>query len=556
MVSLVFAVFLIQFAYKRRGTPGAVYFILLLLSTAIYNGGYIGEINSNTQNWALFWFDLEHIGIPFQQYLWVMMSLSFLRVTEKHIRIAKYAFLLYPVLFLLVYFTNGYHHLYISNISFESNGYFPVLVTEKGPAYILAVAGGTGMAAYCLVLYIRGYIRASRAHRNGYLIMMTATLFPWITVYLNVTSAAYLGIDYFPVLSFISGVFFMVGIFQYKVFQIIPIATEMVFRHSKEGILLIDLADRIVDGNEALFRVYPDAKGLISKSTLKTFLELHPELYPLADSENELHYRLALPQDRHYSAKITDIVAEDGILIGKMLTVSDITLFIEIQKQLEFMASRALDRAETNELSFLQAQIKPHFLNNTLSVISSLITRDPQKAKELIADLGEYLVRSCYFDENADLNTLTDELETVNIYVAIESARFGGRLSYELVCENIPDVNIPRLVLQPLVENAIRHGILKKAEGGRVCLKIEQKGDEIDFCISDDGVGMPEEGIAALISYQNRRGVGLRNIQKRLEKNYGRGLAITSAPGQGTTVSFTIPRLAHEKIVRGGALHD
>lgn len=102
-------------------------------------------------------------------------------------------------------------------------------------------------------------------------------------------------------------------------------------------------------------------------------------------------------------------MTDDNFEIGKVLTITDITLFVEKQKSLESIASTAIYQAETSELSFLQAQIKPHFLNNTLSVIGSMITRSPQEAEALIAELGEYLANCYYFDSTSPMALLEKE---------------------------------------------------------------------------------------------------------------------------------------------------
>lgn len=530
------AILLIGYASGRRTMPGANYFILMLFTAIIYNGAYICEINSNHFSQAIFWFNVVHFVIPLQQYLWLMMSLEYAGVQKRYLKLAKYAMLYHPVLFWLIFYTNSIHHLYMSSYRFVSNGYFPLIVFSKGSLYMVIVASGTMIGVIAMASYIGGYLKAPRAQRFGYLIMITASLIPWFTVYLNATNTSYLGVDYFPVVSIVSGLLFLFGIFQFGIFNTVPIAMETVFRQSKEGILLVDLTDRIIDANHTMLKIYPELEQILGKHTFASFVERHPELGCVLNSQAGLYYQLTVNGDaRSYAAEITPILAEDCLQIGKILTVNDVTLFAEHQKNLE-------RKAETSEISFLQAQIKPHFLNNTLSVIASMVTRDPGEAKKLIADLGEYLTSCCYFDSSSAMELLERELETVGAYVAIEKARFQERLNYQLVCDHIPNVYIPRLVLQPLVENAIRHGILKKAGGGQVWLKINRAGRRVCFEVRDDGVGMPEARIGALtMGEDEEQGIGIANIHKRLLKYYGEGLTITSAMGQGTSVTFSLP---------------
>lgn len=523
--------------------PGANYFILVIICAIIYNGAYIGEINSNNLSAAMFWFNIEHIGIPLQHYFWAIMSLEYVRLQKKKIKIAKYVLLYHPIMYLLIFYTNNIHHKYISAFYFQSNGHFQVVVTDKGVLYTVVVISGTILALVSTTFYIRGYIRASRFHKYGYVIMIIASLFPWISVYLTATNNSYLGIDYYPVSTTISGTLYLLGIFQFRIFDTIPIATETIFRQSKEGILLSDLTDHIVEVNKSFLSIYPEFNQLSRKYTLNAFLEQHSEFSDMLIGKNKLQYKLMNNnEEKYYSAEITKILTEDGFQIGKILTINDITLFIEHQKKLELIVSDAVNKAEANEIFFLQAQIKPHFLSNTLSVIASMVTRNPNAAKNLIVDLSEYLMKCYYFEDTTGMVSLMDELETIQTYIAIEKARFMERLNFTVISDEVSRLNIPRLILQPLVENAIRHGILKKAEGGNVYLKILLEGRKILFQIIDDGVGMSEEKVKLLVEgNENNRGISISNINKRLKKYYGEGLKIISEDGKGTTISFYVP---------------
>lgn len=553
MISLICGIFLVKYANKRRSMPGARYFVLLLISAMIYDIGYIGEINSNSRVWAMFWFDFEHIAIPLQHYLWLMMCLEYAGIQKNYQQIIKYVALVHPVVYLCVYFTNKVHHLYISDFQFVSNGYFPVLLITKGYMYWVMIGSATLIGFVVLYVYGRAYLKSSRLHRYGYVIMTIATLPPWIAVYFTASDRNVLGIDYFPVVFIITGLLYALGIFMFSIFQIIPIATEMVFRHSKEGILLVDLGDRIIEANDTMMTLYPELTRLSTKLTFAAFVFNHCEFNGINSENTRAQYELKKDENvSHYTAELTKIVTEEGLQIGKIFTVKEVTLYVEQQKRLEMIATNALNKAETNEISFLQAQIKPHFLNNTLSVISSMISRNPDKAKELIADLGEYLVSSYFFDSNMDQVQLVEELETLYTYVAIEKARFGERFDFQIVSSNIPDIQIPRLILQPLVENAIRHGILKKAEGGTIFLSIEVLNNRTYFKVIDDGVGIPIEKIKDLYRDMNQlKGIALMNIHKRLQKYFGEGLIVKSEVGIGTEISFSIPLVVKGNFVEG-----
>lgn len=206
----------------------------------------------------------------------------------------------------------------------------------------------------------------------------------------------------------------------------------------------------------------------------------------------------------------------------------------------------SVDKAIASEISFLQAQIKPHFLHNALSVISSLTVSDPRQAKGLLIHLSEYLRNSFDFAQFNEMVSLAQEIDLVNAYVAIEKARFGARLDFQLNTNGV-HATIPRLVLQPLVENAICHGIFHKPNGGQVHVLVEERNDHIYFCVKDNGVGMDQLKADSILTGKGHTGVGLTNINKRLYRYYGSGLIIHSVPGQGTSVSFTVPLQTEDK---------
>jgi signal transduction histidine kinase/DNA-binding NarL/FixJ family response regulator len=201
----------------------------------------------------------------------------------------------------------------------------------------------------------------------------------------------------------------------------------------------------------------------------------------------------------------------------------------------------SMNRALQSEIAFLQAQIKPHFIYNTLNTISYFCARDGEKAKELLNCFAAYLRNTFEFRDIDRLVLLEKELNVVSAYLEIEKARFGDRLQVQTdVDAEALHAFVPPFILQPLVENAVRHGIQKKIEGGAVTISVKMKGPDIQVTIRDTGVGMTVEQVNRLLSDGGSSRVGLRNIQLRLKKMYGETVVITSGQDQGTEVSFTI----------------
>lgn len=194
------------------------------------------------------------------------------------------------------------------------------------------------------------------------------------------------------------------------------------------------------------------------------------------------------------------------------------------------------------EISVLQAQIQLHFLYNTMNTITALCRIDPLQAAEILEELSNYLQGKFRFN-SLELIPLKQELDLVQSYLAIEQVRYGKRLRIEYDIETNANPLIPPLILQPLVENAVKHGVYPKRNGGTVRISIKEVNGETVICVADDGVGMASAKLECLLNDKDAQevGIGLKNIHKRLLKHYGCGLDIQSSLNQGTIVTVKIP---------------
>ncbi len=193
------------------------------------------------------------------------------------------------------------------------------------------------------------------------------------------------------------------------------------------------------------------------------------------------------------------------------------------------------------EYHALQAQINPHFLFNALNTISSVIRTSPTQGRELLLNLSSYLRGNLNY--SADI-PLEKELEHIKAYVSIEKARFGEKLHVDFQVDAPLSLTLPPLTLQPLVENAIKHGVRGKKDGGTVTVLITSDSDGHRISVIDDGVGIEASRVESLlIKSEKSSSVGLINIHERLMHRYGKelGLKIDSEINKGTIISFCIP---------------
>ncbi|MBO9607201.1 MAG: response regulator [Paenibacillaceae bacterium] len=203
----------------------------------------------------------------------------------------------------------------------------------------------------------------------------------------------------------------------------------------------------------------------------------------------------------------------------------------------------SIEHAIRTEIAFLQAQIKPHFLFNSLNTIIANCQVNPNQATVLLLKLSDYLRSSFDFQNRDRLVSLRKELALVEAYLQLEKARFDERLNVEYEIEASLDTPIPPLSIQPIIENAVRHGIMIKPDGGTIRLSVAAEDDCLAVCVADDGVGMTAERVReALGDDRSDKGIGLHNIHKRLLTLFGAGLAIDSAPDAGTKVAFRVPK--------------
>ncbi|MEO3926298.1 histidine kinase [Micromonosporaceae bacterium B7E4] len=208
------------------------------------------------------------------------------------------------------------------------------------------------------------------------------------------------------------------------------------------------------------------------------------------------------------------------------------------------------ERLARAEVRALRAQISPHFIYNALTAIGSFVRTDPERARELILEFAEFTRYS--FRAHGEFTTLAEELRSIDRYLTIERARFGDRLQVKLqIAPEVLPVSLPFLCLQPLVENAVRHGLSRKPGVGMVSIEARDAGAECHITVEDDGVGMDPAVLAAGIADaaadpadDSGQHVGLSNVDERLRSVFGDqfGLVVETDLGSGTKVSMRIPK--------------
>jgi len=264
-------------------------------------------------------------------------------------------------------------------------------------------------------------------------------------------------------------------------------------------------------------------------------------------------------------AVVVPLTSADGRVVGALLAIADgvpAPGLVQATLETAHWAGNQLALAELDssrerlaraEVRALRAQISPHFIYNALTAIGSFVRTDPDRARELILEFAEFTRYS--FRAHGEFTTLAEELRSIDRYLTIERARFGDRLQVRLqIAPEVLPVTLPFLCLQPLVENAVRHGLSGKPGTGMVSVEARDAGTECHITVEDDGVGMDPAALTAGIAELAAAGsdpvgapgahVGLSNVDERLRAAFGDGfgLVVETGPGSGTRVSMRVPK--------------
>ncbi|WP_405532237.1 histidine kinase [Streptomyces avidinii] len=254
-------------------------------------------------------------------------------------------------------------------------------------------------------------------------------------------------------------------------------------------------------------------------------------------------------------AVVAPLTGEDGVL-GALVAygsresavlvraATEVARWVSVQLELS-----ELDRSRTRlmeaEIKALRAQISPHFIFNSLAAIASFVRTDPERARELLLEFADFTRYS--FRRHGDFTTLADELRSVQQYLALAGARFGDRLKVTLqVAPEVLPVALPFLCLQPLVENAVKHGLEDSTEECRITITAQDAGSEAVITVEDNGVGMDPALLRRILAGERggSSGIGLPNVDERIRQVYGDdyGPVMETGVGAGMKVILRIPK--------------
>lgn len=248
------------------------------------------------------------------------------------------------------------------------------------------------------------------------------------------------------------------------------------------------------------------------------------------------------------TATITEMIGRREGILNETYAIIFLFYYLVLHVKISQQVSEEKDiKLREQRMSLMLSQIQPHFLYNTLNTITALCRINPKLAEETTVKFSGYLRKNMHNMGKSDTQPFSKELEHTKIYIDIEKLRFGNRVKVEYDIKT-EDFNIPTLTLQPLVENAIKHGICNKIQGGTIKISTEKKEKENIIIIADDGIGFEMETVLN----DGKVHIGIQNVKERLKSIANAELEITSFIGIGTTVKIIVPKKIKSIKLEGG----
>lgn len=324
---------------------------------------------------------------------------------------------------------------------------------------------------------------------------------------------------------------------------------DIIFEHSEMDAVSMTNTDKIL-GHTGLADDHHIPGNHLSTEITKVALKRGT--YVVAGQRSEI--QCSHPNCTLQSAVIVPLFMGDHLLgTLKLYKASEHSIMlsdVELAKGLAYLFSTQLELSQLDyqetllaktEMKALQAQIQPHFLFNALNTIISYCRTDALKARDLLSNLSVYLRTS--FKNNDGLIPLRDELEHVKNYLSIEEARFSNRLQVNYHIDQYLDFIVPPLILQPLVENALKHGLAEKSSHCVIDIRVEDDPDYYVMSVWDNGVGMTQSAIRDIFDESVKsNGIGLRNVIYRIKGIYQTDVTIECPPNQGTKITLMVPK--------------
>ncbi|HEY1060110.1 MAG TPA: histidine kinase N-terminal 7TM domain-containing protein [Daejeonella sp.] len=544
------------------------WFGFMMLGIAIWALSYGLELSSTSLEQMLFWIDVEYLGIAFIPAFWLLFLLKFTGKDKWLHPKYFYAFMLLPLITLLMVWTNKYHHLHYKSVSVDNSGPFPLLSLETGPWYIVHTIYFYILLLWGVVLLVQKYRKSDQVFRRQNLTILIAVFIPWVANILYLFGYRPLGhIDSTPFAFIITVLFLSIGLVRFRLLDIIPIAREKVIEAMNEGLIVTDNQDRIVDLNQEIRKILSIEEKKIVGKRLELILPEQPELYELikARKGGQLQFKL-VNSELFLEANLTPLFENHQAYSGLIILIRDITERVEIENKVRLQSDEllAMNKLKDRLFSIISHDLRGPLinLNDIIKMLNEgMITEEefksfvPQLSKNIGYTTG--LLENLLFWSKSQLQGevvkpvyFNLKEVSVNILHLFENTIHEKEILIEnniqLTCKVYADKDMIQLVVRNLISNAVKFS----KRGGSIKLTTRTEGNYTILCVTDTGVGISEADQKKLFEQEtfttrgtdNEQGTGLGLLLCKdfIEKNGG-SIWVESEIGKGSKFCVRIP---------------
>jgi diguanylate cyclase (GGDEF)-like protein len=330
------------YSFKFRSSRLARYFFFLSFAAAIYAFGYGLELSSRTLGDMLFWSKIQYIGIPFLPALMMLIAITYTRPEKRLPPENLIAIFCIPIIVVISRGLNPLHHLFYIAPAINPDVPFPALMFDTGPFYLLHIFYSHAALIVSAGLLIQFLFRAAPSYRNQTLIMLMAALIQLtgMTIYLLVDIPWELDIN--PILFGITVPIWATGIFRFSLFDLIPVARDTVFENLKDGILVLDLQNRLIDFNLVCKKIFPELSKKQIGFDIRQALGTHPIINEILSSKKKQPSDILVMENNktlYFYPSPTALFNEKNKKIGTIVSLNDITRQKELMQKMEKIAS-------------------------------------------------------------------------------------------------------------------------------------------------------------------------------------------------------------------------
>ncbi len=555
------------------------WFGFMVLSIAVWALSYGFELATTNLDEMLFWIKFEYLGISFLPACWFFFIVKFTGkdewITKRNLSLV----LIIPMITLILVWTNNFHHLHYKSVSVDSYGPFPLLNIERGPWYFFHTLYFYVMLLWGIVLLIDKFRKANKVFKKQNLTILISAFIPWIANLLYFFGIRPLGhIDITP-FAFISTVLLLsIGLVRFRLLDIIPIAREKVLESMKEGLIVADKKDRIIDLNREIRGILAIGEPDLIGKKLSYILPQQAKLYDKIKTRTGGMMEIQIVKNDlpvYLEVTLSPLYEEKNVYSGIIILFRDITHRVNTEKQVRMQAQQllALNKLKDRLFSIISHDLRSPLLNlfDIIKMIDDdLITE--QEFKLLIPQLSKNvgytsgLLENLLFWSKSQLQGEVIKPVDINLRQISENILhlFERTIAEkEIVLQNeinetnviYADKDMIQLVIRNLVSNAVKFS----NRGGKIKLSSSSNGRFTTLCVEDDGVGIASDDLGKLFESEtfttrgteNEQGTGLGLVLCKdfIEKNNGR-IWVESTYLKGSEFFIELPTNGEHVIVQ------